>query len=81
MRTTITLEPDVAAELARRRAESNRSFKEEVNALLRAGLERERETPEQREPWTMPTWDGGGLLIDVTSYSAAMEQLEGPGWK
>ncbi len=38
MRTTITLEPDVAAELDRRRRRRGTSLKQEVNELLRAGM-------------------------------------------
>lgn len=39
MRTTITLEPDVAVRLERLRRERGISFKEAVNATLRAGLD------------------------------------------
>jgi hypothetical protein len=38
MRTTLTLDDDVAAALERRRRELNHSLKQEVNDLLRAGL-------------------------------------------
>lgn len=38
-RTTLSLDPDVAAELARRRRERGTTLKDEVNELLRAGLE------------------------------------------
>ena len=37
-RTTLTLEPDVAAELDRRRRERGTSLKQEVNELLRTGM-------------------------------------------
>lgn len=37
-RTTLTLDPDVAAELERRRQERGTTLKAEVNDLLRAGL-------------------------------------------
>lgn len=49
-RTTLTLDPDVAAELERRRQARGTSMKAEVNALLRAGLREsaERSTPEAR---------------------------------
>jgi hypothetical protein len=42
MRTTITLEPDVAARLRRLASERGASFKSTVNATLRAGLEADR---------------------------------------
>ncbi len=37
-RTTLTLDPDVATELDRRRRERGTTLKQEVNDLLRAGL-------------------------------------------
>lgn len=39
-RTTLTLDPDVAAELERRRRQRGTTLKAEVNELLRAGLNR-----------------------------------------
>ena len=39
MRTTVTLEPDVAARLHRLAAERGSSFKAAINATLRAGLD------------------------------------------
>ena len=39
-RTTLTLDPDVAAELERRRRTRGTTLKAEVNDLLRAGLSR-----------------------------------------
>jgi hypothetical protein len=38
MRTTVTLEPDVAAQLKLRAQQQDVSFKEVLNATLRAGL-------------------------------------------
>lgn len=38
MRTTVTLEPDVAALLKQRAQQQGTSFKETINAALRAGL-------------------------------------------
>ncbi len=46
-RTTLTLDPDVAAELERRRRARGTTMKAEINDLLRAGL---RETAEQSVP-------------------------------
>jgi hypothetical protein len=39
-RTTLTLDPDVAAEIERRRGKRGTTLKAEVNDLLRAGLSR-----------------------------------------
>ena len=38
MRTTVTLEDDVARELERIRAQRRESFKDSINAVLRAGI-------------------------------------------
>ena len=38
MRTTLTIEPDVAQKLKRRIAQTNLSLKDTVNNALRAGL-------------------------------------------
>ena len=39
MRTTVTLDPDIAARLRRLAAERGTSFKATINATLRAGLD------------------------------------------
>jgi len=39
MRTTVTLDPDIAARLRKLAAERDSSFKATLNATLRAGLE------------------------------------------
>lgn len=45
MRTTVTLEPDVAQKLKRRMAEKKLTLKEALNQALRAGLEVEERRP------------------------------------
>jgi hypothetical protein len=78
MRTTLTLEPDVAAQLERRRRESRSSLKSEVNRLLRLGIEHDREsggtaTPERFRVEPLPV---GKLLVDVDDVTAALEITE-----
>jgi len=80
MRTTLTLDDDVAAAIERRRGELQHSLKQEVNDLIRAGLthvEQERtETPRFRvEP--LPA---GKLLIPIDDVQAALDIAEGP-WR
>jgi hypothetical protein len=79
MRTTLTLEPDVAAQLERRRRARRRSLKDEVNRLIRLGLLYDDEaaptTPAGRfrvEPFAV-----GELLVDVDDVTAALEIAEG----
>lgn len=50
MRTTITLDPDVAARLERLTRERRISFKEAVNSTLRAGLTGEPKPTPYRLP-------------------------------
>ena len=74
MRTTVTLEPDVAAQLkafARRR---NISFKAALNSAVRAGLEAERGG---RRPYQMPTRPMGlRPEVDLTHALRLADALE-----
>lgn len=64
MRTTLTLDDDVAAALARRRAERGTGLRHEVNELLRAGLAATSQPPaSSEEPYKLPTFDPGRALI------------------
>lgn len=77
MRTTITLDDDVAAAIDRRRQELHHSLKEEVNELIRAGLVHlEREAP-QRPRFRVRPLDAGELLTPVDDVSAALDIAEG----
>jgi hypothetical protein len=80
MRTTLTLEPDVAAQLERRRRERRSSLKAEVNHLLRLGLERERASAktDAPEPFRVEPLDVGELLIDIDDVTAALDRIEPP---
>jgi hypothetical protein len=50
MRTTLTLDDDVAAALERLRKGRDASLKQLVNEALRRGLEEMRSRPKRREP-------------------------------
>lgn len=65
MRTTLTLDDDVAAALLRRRAERGRGLRVEVNELLRAGLAAAGQTQANTaaEAYELPTFDPGRALI------------------
>jgi hypothetical protein len=65
MRTTITLDPDVAARLERMTKERSITFKEAVNATLRAGFAAEPAT--RPTPYVLPTFAMGvrpGIDLD-----------------
>lgn len=75
MRTTLTLDDDVAAALERRRAERGTGLRREVNDLLRAGLAADGGADAvQREPYVLPTFDPGMALI--TDLRALKELLD-----
>ena len=75
MRTTITLDDDVAAKLKEEMAVSGRSFKETVNQHLRASLV---DPPANaRKPFKVRDI-GVRIGLDFTSTSRFLEELEGP---
>jgi hypothetical protein len=80
MRTTLTLDPDVAAQLERRRRERHSSLKAEVNHLLRVGLDAERsaERSVPIERFRVEPLDVGELLIDVNDVTAALDLIDPP---
>jgi hypothetical protein len=77
MRTTVTLEKDVAAAVRLLQRERSIGVSEAVNELIRKGLiepKRPRKAFKQR---SYPI----GMQIDVTDVAEAIEILEGPGWR
>lgn len=75
MRTTLTLDPDVAAMLKKRVAKGDVSMKEAINDAMRKGLtadvvERKKRFVQR----TMPP--GAGWLIDITNNAAIWEALD-----
>ena len=79
-RTTLTLEPDVAAELERRRRERGTTLKTEVNELLRAGLSRAEEAPAQRKHFeTQPLPLGKPLIESFDDIAEVLALAEGEG--
>ncbi len=64
MRTTLTLDDDVAAALERRRAERGTGLRREVNDLLRAGLAADAQGSGTRDAaYELPTFNPGRALI------------------
>ena len=55
MRTTLTIDDDLAAILKKRASEQGHSFKAVVNDLLRAGIAASGGNPAPRQPVTIPT--------------------------
>lgn len=70
MRTTLTLEPDVAALVEAERARTGESFKQVVNRLLRRSAHRRPDGPVElpRHP--------GRPLLDIRDISAVLTALD-----
>ena len=71
MRTTVRLDPEVAAAAERLRRERHIGLGEAINELARAGLDREQKTTRFRQRTA-----NVGLKIDVTNVADALEQLD-----
>lgn len=59
MRTTLTIDPDVAEQLRKAVAKGDQTFKDVVNAALRRGLKASA-TPGPKKRFRQRTWPGGG---------------------
>ena len=76
MRTTLTLEPDVALKLKRKMSSKKLTLKVAVNQALRIGLA--TEDARARKPYKVEPFDGGGFLpgIDQDKLGQLADQLE-----
>lgn len=73
MRTTVTLDEDVAAAVRQIRRERGIGVSEALNRLARAGLTVKRsESPFRQRAVKL------GLKVDVTNVAEAIELLDGP---
>lgn len=78
MRTTLTLDDDVAARLQRVREERRLPLKQLVNEALRRGLAvLDGPPPARRGPATSPVSLGGALLPNVDDLSETLAIAEG----
>lgn len=79
MRTTITLDEDVAAKLTSLARRTGRAFRDVVNETLRRGLARPAAVP-PRAPFKVQTRDMGQLRpgLSLDSIADLIEQAEGP---
>lgn len=77
MRTTLSLDDDVARLLDKESRRTGASFKEVVNRALRVGLTAAKQLP--RKPFVVKPWDLGppaGLSFD--NVEELLDALEGP---
>ncbi|MGE0104952.1 MAG: ribbon-helix-helix domain-containing protein [Blastocatellales bacterium] len=79
MRTTLTLDEDVAARLAEMQKKTGISFKEIVNQTLRLGLERRHESHKKITGFKVRARPLGQIPgLQYSNIGELLEQLEGP---
>ena len=71
MRTTVSLDDDVAAAVERLRRDRSMGLSEAINTLVRAGLTVRGDRPAFRQRTASP-----GLRVDVTNIGEALEHLD-----
>ena len=82
MRTTLTLDDDVAAAVGRIRREKEASLKEIVNEALRKGLPQLGRTPRRRKRFRTRSFSlGRCLLPDLDCVSRALAAAEGEDYR
>jgi hypothetical protein len=78
MRTTLTLDDDVAAQLEQLRRASDAPFKQVVNDALRQGLRQLTEAPKAtREPYRTRGFDTGAAKFPIDNIAEALAFAEG----
>jgi len=82
MRTTLSLDDDVAAQLERVRRSRGGSLKETVNAALREGLQRlERPPARSRRSYTRPVSLGKPRVGSVDNVAEVLAVAEGDAFR
>ena len=81
MRTTLTIDDDVAASLERLRKARDASLKELINEALRRGIKEMSARPKRREPFRTREVDAGEALIPLDNISEALAIAEGESFK
>jgi hypothetical protein len=82
MRTTLTLDDDVAATLERLRKNRQQSLKDLVNEALRQGFMQMDERPKRRKPFRTPSVDLGRCQIgSIDNVAEVLAIAEGESFK
>ena len=78
MRTTLTLDDDVAALLMRAVQRRGTSIKQTVNEALRRGLERMERASPAGKPYRVRPWNLGGSLVgSLDNVEEVLSRAEG----
>ena len=82
MRTTLTIDDDVAATLERLRRDHNATLKDLINEALRRGLNDMTARPKPREPFRTKCVDAGAFLIpNIDNVADVLAAVEGDAFK
>lgn len=82
MRTTLTLDDDVAAMLRRVREERNVSLNEAVNQALRQGLPNLAQLPRREGPYRTPSASLGRCLVEqIDDIADVLAIAESPSYR
>ncbi len=78
MRTTLTIDDDVACELKRLQRERDGSWRDTVNDALRRGIHDIATAKRKRKPFQTKTFDCGRLLVDsIDNVWEVLNQVDG----
>ena len=82
MRTTITLDHDVAQRAKAARARTGKPFKQVINEALRAGFDKLDEAPKKGKPYrTKPKKMHLRAGLSVDNVAELIAQVEGEHWR
>jgi Arc/MetJ family transcription regulator len=81
MRTTLTLDDDVAVQVERLRRERDASLKDVVNEALRRGLKEMNAKPKKRGRFRTKGFEGLALTIPIDNVFEAIAIAEGEFYK
>lgn len=82
MRTTLTIDDDVATQLQRLRETRKASLKGIVNEVLREGLARISQPPPARDPYRTRSVSLGSCLVgSIDDVAEALAVAEGEGYR
>ena len=78
MRTTLTIDDDVAAELEQLRKKHDVGLKKLVNDILRQGLRELGSPPRKRKPFRTRSFHVGGVLVkSIDNTAELLAEIEG----
>lgn len=81
MRTTLTLDDDVAVQIERLRRERNASLKDVVNEALRRGLKDINSRPKTRKRFRTRVFHGATQLMPIDNIAEVLAIAEGDAYK